>query len=330
MKIIVSPYAQGNTGVAIFNVDVDTSRLIASHKRFVMEPLPREREGLNDGIVRSDFTLAGSEMLAPFFEREEVSNALGGIESLKAWVNRNNGCCQAPGSADHDNKFCVTAYGHSAVKLCWYHDNQYMLQSRDDLADVLRMNRINWILETIATELRLPVGKDLSVIELCWWAIGRNLAGYLPEDAGRIALCRDKEEIPTGTLKESDIQWSASDGELLAKYEGEITRIGVDEDSGLLYMRRPKPITGKSASYRRFVISRPCEGCGGAVTTPYMFRSRGLREHDRYLVPLCSSCTREADIDLKAWEQKHGKKLYIVANQLFDFAIEHGVIQFEN
>lgn len=330
MKVIISPFAQQNTGVAIFSVDTDTARLITSYKRFVMEPLPREHEGLNDGVVRSEFTLAGSQMLASFFESKEVVDAIGGIESLKAWVHRNKGCCQAPDNTDHDNKFSVTAYGNSALKLCWYHDNSYMLKSRDDLNDILRMNRINWILETIAVELRLPVGKDLSVIELCWWAIGRNLANYLPVDAGRIALCRDKEEVPTGTLKESDIVWNASDSELMAKYEGEITRIGVNEDSGLLYMRRPKPITGKSASYRRFVMSRPCEGCGGVVTTPYLYRHKGLREHDRYLVPLCSSCSREADLNLKDWEQQHGKKLYIVASQLFDFAIEHGVIQFQN
>lgn len=330
MKVIISPFAQQNTGVAIFNADLDTARLIASYKRFVMVPLPREHEGLSDGIVKSEFTLAGSEMLAPFFEKKEVSDALGGIESLKSWVNRHAGCCQAPDGADHDNKFAVTAYGQSAVKLCWYHDNSYMLKSRDDLADVLRMNRINWILGTIANELQLPAGKDLSIIELCWWAIGRNLAAHLPEDAGRIALCRDKEEVPTGTLKESDIVWSASNTELLAKYEGEITRIGVDEDSGLLYMRRPKPITGKSISYRRFIMSRPCEGCGGAVTTPYMYRGRGLREHDRYLVPLCAKCTLEVDADVKGWEQRNGKRLYIVANQLFDFAIERGVIRFEN
>lgn len=330
MKIIISPYAQGDTGVAIFNTDIETARLITSHKRFVMEPLPRERGGLLDGIVHSDFTLAGSEMMRPFFESEEVSDAIGGDDVLKSWVGRNIGCCQSANDADHDNKFAVTAYGNSAVKLCWYHDNRYMLQSRDDLANVLRINRVNWILETIATELRLPVGKDLSVIEVCWWAIARNLSQFLPAEAGRIALCRDKEEIVTGTLKEADIVWSASDAQLLEQYEGEITRIGVEEDSGLLYMRRPKPLTGKSVSYRRFVISRPCEGCGSAVTTPYLYRHRSLREHDRYLVPLCDKCSREVDADSKGWEKKLGKKLYLIANQLFDFAIERGVIQFQN
>jgi hypothetical protein len=330
MKIIVSPYAQGNTGVAIFNVDVDTSRLIASHKRFVMEPLQREQSGLADGVIHSDFTLAGSEMMRPFFACSEVSEAAGGLDGLKAWLNRSFGCCQAPDGGDHDNKFAITAYGESAVKLCWYHDNHYMLRTREDLSNVLHMNRVNWILETIATELRLPYGKDISVIEVCWWAIGRGLAHLLPADAGRIALCREKEPVPAGTLKESDIVWSASDGQLLQKYEGEIARIGVEEDSGLLYMRRPKLLTGRSVSYRRFVSSRPCEGCGGAVATPYLYRHRSLREHDRYLVPLCDKCSREADADIKGWEQKQGKKLYLIANKLFDFAIEHGVIKFEN
>ncbi|EFQ2277400.1 hypothetical protein H1O25_002704 [Escherichia coli] len=32
----------------------------------------------------------------------------------------------------------------------------------------------------------------------------------------------------------------------------------------------------------------------------------------------------------RAWEKAHGIRLYVAANQLFDFAIERGVITFNN
>ncbi|MCV5263117.1 hypothetical protein OFC55_36205, partial [Escherichia coli] len=61
-----------------------------------------------------------------------------------------------------------------------------------------------------------------------------------------------------------------------------------------------------------------------------MYRARSLNEHDRWAVPLCDDCARSAEHDVRAWEKAHGIRLYVVANQLFDFAIERGVITFNN
>ncbi|EIL17826.1 DUF968 domain-containing protein, partial [Escherichia coli] len=96
------------------------------------------------------------------------------------------------------------------------------------------------------------------------------------------------------------------------------------------YMRRPKTLLGKSPAYLRFVVSRPCVGCGGKVNHPFMYRARSLNEHDRWAVPLCDDCARSAENDVRAWEKAHGIRLYVAANQLFDFAIERGVITFNN
>ncbi|HFL4720896.1 TPA: DUF968 domain-containing protein [Escherichia coli] len=149
-------------------------------------------------------------------------------------------------------------------------------------------------------------------------------------EAGRIAFCQPKTEIPTGTLKESDITWEHSTRELVDITAEQIVNLSVDEDSGLLYMRRPKAVLGKSPAYLRFVVSRPCIGCGGKVNHPFMYRARSLNEHDRWAVPLCDDCARSAENDVRAWEKAHGIRLYVAANQLFDFAIERGVITFNN
>lgn len=178
-----------------------------------------------------------------------------------------------------------------------------------------------------ATDAFLSEVKTEARKEGAYFVANRMLAAW---EAGRIAFCQPKTEIPTGTLKESDITWEHSTRELVDISAEQIVNLSVDEDSGLLYMRRPKTLLGKSPAYLRFVVSRPCVGCGGKVNHPFMYRARSLNEHDRWAVPLCDDCARSAENDVRAWEKAHGIRLYVAANQLFDFAIERGVITFNN
>lgn len=180
---------------------------------------------------------------------------------------------------------------------------------------------------TPATDTFLDEVKTEARKEGAYFVANRMLAAW---EAGRIAFCQPKTEIPTGTLKESDITWEHSTRELVDITAEQIVNLSVDEDSGLLYMRRPKAVLGKSPAYLRFVVSRPCIGCGGKVNHPFMYRARSLNEHDRWAVPLCDDCARSAENDVRAWEKAHGIRLYVAANQLFDFAIERGVITFNN
>ncbi|EBA3297110.1 TPA: DUF968 domain-containing protein [Escherichia coli] len=331
MSAIITPYVVNETGVAVFPVDKPTSNYIGAGRRFLISPLPREQaENTPDGVVDLNYSLVANQSLAPFFQSERVFNALGGEDSLVHWVSTNIHDCQAHDKRDCSHQLTTHFYNGSAVRLCWKHDAEYMMKGYGKLEDQLSRNRANWIMNWAASELKLPPDRDLSMVELTFWAIRRNLKDELPDEAGRIAFCQPKTEIPTGTLKESDITWEHSTRELVDITAEQIVNLSVDEDSGLLYMRRPKAVLGKSPAYLRFVVSRPCIGCGGKVNHPFMYRARSLNEHDRWAVPLCDDCARSAENDVRAWEKAHGIRLYVAANQLFDFAIERGVITFNN
>ncbi|MCZ6029217.1 hypothetical protein O5266_29080, partial [Escherichia coli] len=73
-----------------------------------------------------------------------------------------------------------------------------MMKGYGKLEDQLSRNRANWIMNWAASELKLPPDRDLSMVELTFWAIRRNLKDELPDEAGRIAFCQPKTEIPTG------------------------------------------------------------------------------------------------------------------------------------
>nr|WP_225312250.1 DUF968 domain-containing protein [Salmonella sp.] len=123
-----------------------------------------------------------------------------------------------------------------------------------------------------------------------------------------------KTEIPTGTLEKSDIAGHSA-RRLVDITAERIVNLSVDEDSGLLYMRRPKVVLGKSPAYLRFVVSRPYIGCGSKVNHPFMYRVRSLNEHDRWAVPLCDDCA-EARKRCRAWEAHGIHDFYVAANQL--------------
>lgn len=331
MSAIITPFVQKETGVAVFSVDAATSNMIKSAGRFLLTPLPKEQgKDTADGIVDLDYSLVANETLKPFFESERVFNALGGESSVMDWVKRSVHSCQAEDRDYCDHNLTTHFYKGSAVRLCWHHDNDYTVRGFRRLQAVLDRNRANWILSWVNSELKLEPGRNLSLVELTFWALRRGFKDQLPEEAGRIALCQPVEEIPSGTLRESDIVWSYGVNDLVGQIADQIAEIDVDDNSGLLYMARPKTLLGKSDAYVRFIVSRPCVGCQGKVNRPFLYRARGLNEHDRWSVPLCDKCAHEAAQDVRAWEQANGKRLYVLANQIFDFAIEHGVINFNN
>lgn len=334
MSAVITPYVQPNTGIAVFKVDKKTADYINfGGGRFTLSKIPRgSADDVQDGVLDKEYSLATSELLADFFASDAVFKALGGENGCTAWATQDLHECQAPRDyLDCCNNTIVQCYNGSALRLCWTHDNEYMMKGYGRLNDVLVRNRANWILSMAAIEMQLPDDRDLSMIELVFWAINRGLRDELPVDAGRISLCLEPETVPTGTLKESDIvQGELSVRQLVDKMADEVIKVGVNEDSGLLYMARPKILLGKSQSYSRFVATQPCVGCGNSVRTPFMYHTANLNPHCRWQVPLCDTCAHEAAQDLVEWQRSHDVRLYQVANQLFDFAIERGVITFEN
>ncbi|EFH6445950.1 DUF968 domain-containing protein [Escherichia coli] len=339
MKAVITPFVQKELGLASFKADHEVAKLIASGRKFMMEPLPRELvDHMEDGLIHAEQSLATNEALKPFFTSENVFRRLGGMESLTAHLRATTGHCQAPDQSWCDNKLTHTERNGSAVVLCWHHDNHHMMKGFAELEETLYRNRVNWILDKARCEMGLPDSRDLSMQELCWWAFMRGMVDELPEEACRIAINKQKpEQEPSGPTKEADIKpyddraiaYVRFMEEKAAPMRAKVCPVEVDPDPGMAYFKKPKLQPLKLPDYLTFVASRPCVGCGAAggaaQISPYLVVNHRLCAHDTYAVPLCHQCQAEIARDRDAWENKHGK-LAIHQRLFFDYAQGIGAI----
>uniref|UniRef100_A0A7M2QMU5 DUF968 domain-containing protein n=1 Tax=feces metagenome TaxID=1861841 RepID=A0A7M2QMU5_9ZZZZ len=339
MKAVITPFVQKELGLATFKADSAVANLIISGRKFIMEPIPRELlEHMEDGLIRSEQSLATNEALKPFFTSENVFRRLGGMESLKSFLHMRVGHCQAPDQSWCDNKLTRTERKDSAVVLCWHHDNHHMMHGFAELEETLYRNRVDWILDKARCEMGLPDSRDISMQELCWWAFMRGMVDELPEEACRIAINKQKpEEQPSGPTKEADIKpyddraiaYVRMMEEKAAPLRAKVCQVEVDPDPGMAYFKKPKLQPLKLPDYLAFVASRPCCGCGAAggdaQISPYLVLNRRLCAHDTYAVPLCHQCQMEIARDRNGWENKNGK-LAILQRIFFDYAQGIGAI----
>ncbi|EEW6789630.1 DUF968 domain-containing protein [Escherichia coli] len=339
MKAVITPFVQKELGLASFKADHEVANLINSGRKFMMEPIPRELvDHMEDGLIRTEQSMATNEALRPFFTSEEVFRRIGGIESLKGYLSQHVSGCQALDRSWCDNKLTYAERDNSAVKLCWHHDNHHMMKGFAELEETLYRNRVNWILYKARCEMGLPDSRDLSMQELCWWAFMRGMVDELPEEACRIAI--NKQKAPTeesGPTKEADIKpyddraiaYVRFMEEKAAPLRAKACPVGVDPDPGMAYFKKPKLQPLKLPDYLTFVASRPCVGCGAAGgaarISPYLVVNRRLCAHDTYAVPLCHQCQTEISRDRDGWENEHGK-LAIHQRLFFDYAQGIGAI----
>ncbi|MDM7103513.1 DUF968 domain-containing protein [Klebsiella pneumoniae] len=339
MKAVITPFVQKELGLASFKADSEVANLINSGRKFMMEPIPRELvDHMDDGVIRTEQSMATNESLRPFFSSEKVFNRIGGIESLKAYLRQRVTCCQALDRSWCDNKLTYTERKHSAVVLCWHHDNHHMMRGFAELEETLYRNRVDWILDKARCEMGLPDSRDLSMQELCWWAFMRGMVDELPEEACRIAINkRESEQEQSGPTKEADIKpyddraiaYVRLMEEKAAPMRAKVCPVEVDPDPGMAYFKKPKLQPLKLPNYLEFVASRPCCGCGAAggdaQISPYLVLNRRLCAHDTYAVPLCQQCQTEIARDRNGWENEHGK-LAILQRIFFDYAQGIGAI----
>lgn len=339
MKAVITPFVQKELGLASFKVDHEVARLINPGCKFIMEPIPRELvDHMEDGVIRSEQSMATNEALRMFFSSEAVFIKCGGLKSLVSYLQQNIGQCQSPDRSLCDNKLTYAERSGSAVVLCWHHDNHYRVHSAAAIKDVLYRNKVDWILDAIRLDLGLPESRDLSVQELCWWAFMNNLVNELPEEACRIAI--NKQKAPAkepGPTKEADIKpyddraiaYVRFMEKKAAPARAKVCPVEVDPDPGMAYFKKPKLQPLKLPDYLVFVASRPCCGCGAAGSaariSPYLVLNRRLCAHDTYAVPLCHQCQMEIARDRDAWENEHGK-LAIHQRLFFDYAQGIGAI----
>jgi hypothetical protein len=316
--------------------------------RVLVETQPQNMARLATGRVPdARQPLAEDRTLEPFFTDERVMRAAGGLPGLEYWLERNISECQYPHSDYHHHERLTMRHPPGSMMLCWHCENKLREQTTELLEGIARRNVINWIIDTALASLRFNRERELSIAELCWWAVYVGVADAIPEDMATQALMLPVEPIPT-VYREADIMPTVPATSILqsktssaAAFQGRgvaptqeqqpaVITLRADPESPESFMLRPKRRRWENAEYTRWVKTQPCEGCRRPADDPHHIIGHGMggtatKAHDLFVFPLCRECHDKLHADVAAFEKKHGTQLELLFHFL-DRALAIGVI----
>ncbi|WP_140921091.1 DUF968 domain-containing protein [Limnobaculum xujianqingii] len=197
------------------------------------------------------------------------------------------------------------------------------------LDELARRNIIEWVLERISSDLRIPEDHQLSIHEVCWWSVLKSVSDRLPEDIARQVLNLPKNSLPGGEMKEADItpfddravpvieEMAVMAREGWEQLDKPVIKLVGDAEPPQSYMLKPKLIRWECEQYTRWVKTQPCCGCGATADDPHHVIGHGLggmgtKVHDLFVLPLCRRCHGEIHADTKAWEERHDNQLTLL------------------
>lgn len=216
MRALLTPFIQRELGVVILKPGADLLPYMSG--RLLVATEPDEFKLLPAGALPvANQQLANDPRLLPFFEHERVINAAGGPRVLEAWVERLKECQWHDPDDSHDRNLTTLRYNQRSIRLCWHHDNKLREQSLPRLNQLATNNLVAWMVETVRGYFRFPEGHQLTLPELCWWAVVNEVYDLLPDAIARSSLRMPAAVIETGGTKESDITWAPAPQEVVAK-----------------------------------------------------------------------------------------------------------------
>ena len=336
MKMLLTPYLQRDLGVVLLRPGRDLLHYFTGRARLLIASEPSELNPLPSGLVPvASQHLAADPRLSSFFSHERVLSAAGGINALVDWLDRSNEC-QWHADADdyHDRNMSTLRYGIGAVRLCWHHEHTIADQTLPALDALAARNVADFVLYRARTHFRFDENHQLSLPELCWWAVMEQVSDLLPDSVARFSLRLPPAEVPTGTRKEADIVWERAPVEVINDYVEQIKpvlEVDVDPEPPAGFMLRPKMKRWECEKYTQWVKSQVCCcGCGRPADDPHHiidqgFGGTGTKPHDIFTIPLTRECHNALHDDVAGWESEHGSQLYHLARTL-DRAYGLGVI----
>lgn len=342
MRALLTPEVVPRLGVVLLKPGKELMRLFSAG-RVLVESEPENMARLSTGrIPDARQQVAEDESLVTFFTDDRVIQAAGGLPGLENWLERNVKSCQYPHSEYHHLELVNMRHAPGALRVCWHCDNTLRDQTTELLAGVARRNVINWVIDTVLLGLRANRERELSIAELCWWAVSVGVADAIPELMAARALRLPYEPFPA-VYRESDIV-AADDRPSLAlqkkaskvcsvpveQEQSKVLALLVDPESPESFMRRPKRRRWVDSPYTRWVKSQPCECCRRPADDPHHVVGHGMgglatKAHDLFVFPLCRECHDKLHADVAAFEQKHGTQLELLFRFL-DRALAIGVI----
>ena len=325
MRALLKPVVARELGIVLLKPGSELMSLF-SCERVLVESQPAGMERLPAGRVPDvRQPLASDESLWQFFLDEEVMKAAGGLNGLDYWLLRYGGsCCQWPHSDYHYHELTTLRHEPGSVLLCGHCDNHLRDHYSEQLAELARCNVISWIINSIMVALNQDPSRELSLAELCWWAVRMGVTDAIPESVASRAL-RIPSKNHQSVMHECDIEPGLTATSIITAKASTVTvnmppaqvpavkpvvGVLVDPESPQTYMKRPKRIRWTAPRYLEWIKTQPCECCGKPSDDPHHLIGWGqggmaTKAHDIFAIPLCRQCHTELHNDPVKFEQKH-------------------------
>ncbi|HDL7425182.1 DUF968 domain-containing protein [Yersinia mollaretii] len=316
MRALLTPFIQQELGVVILKPGADLLPYMSG--RLLVATEPDEFKLLPAGALPvANQQLANDPRLLPFFEHERVINAAGGPRVLEAWVKQLKECQWHDPDDSHVQNLTTLRYGQRSIRLCWHHDNKLREHTLPRLDQLATSNLITWIISTVCSHFRLPEGHQLTMPELCWWAVVNEVSDLLPDSIARASLRMLPAVMKSGPTRESDITWTPNPTQIIENKVEQVKKVlalKIDDEPPASFIRIPKRQRWENKKWLKWVKSQQCCGCGSSADDPHHIIGHGqggmgTKAHDLFTIPLCRLCHDALHADMRVWEAEHGSQI---------------------
>ncbi|HDV7148965.1 TPA: DUF968 domain-containing protein [Yersinia enterocolitica] len=318
MRALLTPFIQQELGVVILTPGADLLPYMSG--RLLVATEPEEFKSLPVGVLPvANQQLANDPRLLPFFEHERVINAAGGFRVLEAWVKQLKECQWHDPDDSHVQNLTILRYGQRSVRLCWHHDNKLREHTLPRLNKLATSNLITWIISTVCGHFRFPEGHQLTMPELCYWAVVNEVYDLLPDSIARASLRMLPAVMKSGPTRESDITWTPNPTQIIETKVEQVKKVlalKIDDEPPASFMRIPKRQRWENKKWLKWVKSQQCCGCGSSADDPHHIIGHGqggmgTKAHDLFTIPLCRLCHEALHADMHTWEAEHGSQVVL-------------------
>ncbi|EOT7595884.1 DUF968 domain-containing protein [Yersinia enterocolitica] len=316
MRALLTPFIQQELGVVILKPGAELLPYLSG--RLLVATEPEEFKALPSGrLPTTDQQLANDPRLLPFFEQERVINAAGGPRVLEAWVKQLKECQWHDPDDSHVQNLTTLRYGQRSIRLCWHHDNKLREHTLPRLNQLATSNLITWIISTVCSHFRLPEGHQLTMPELCWWAVVNEVSDLLPDSIARASLRMLPAVMKSEPTRESDITWTPNPTQIIENKVEQVKKVlalKIDDEPPASFIRIPKRQRWENKKWLKWVKSQQCCGCGSSADDPHHIIGHGqggmgTKAHDLFTIPLCRACHDALHADMRVWEAEHGSQI---------------------
>lgn len=313
MRALLTPDIARQMGIVLLRPGPELMPIF-SRGRVLVEAQPENMATLATGLIPAVHQpLADNPALVPFFSHPDVINAAGGITGLESWLLHSGNECQWAQGDYHHHEITTRREGAGALRLCWHCDTRFSDQSFQTLADIAQRNTIAWVIDKARAELQFDESHTLTLPELCWWALRRNVYSAMPEAMAALSLGERLKPVPK-VFRESDIVPSVPATSRIAERVKPVLTLVVDPESPESFMRWPKRHRWVNQKFTRWAKSQPCECCNKPADDPHHIIGHGqggmaTKAHDFFVIPLCRAHHDEVHANTVAFEEKYGSQL---------------------